>query len=155
MPANTSNGFLLAFQVKRPMQFAAFNNWTTTTSIPGTDFINRPVGNSMTGGGASTSVDSGPGSTSGWTFTNPTGSGTYFYNGGFGYTNTSTAFNYAGGNGQYMTLDYFLDLDYSGNGGFYAFTFPLTAELNPVPEPVTLLGVGACLAAFFRKKRRA
>jgi hypothetical protein len=138
IPAGFQSGTLLEFEAARLMQTPAFGPpLSHALGIPGTDYIDRPFVNSIASGAAQVMIDSTAGSFAGWTFPN-SGSGTYFYNNGAGFSSFSGPFFYNGGTNKFMRMKYTVDFVYNGPGGTYLFTFPLSGELITVPEPATL-----------------
>lgn len=156
LPAGTYSGTLLQFTAVRPMQVPAWGPpLTTTVTLPGTDFISNPPGNLSALGQAYSSMDTVPGSYVTTGLWPNTGAGTNFYNGGFGYLVTSPSYTYAGGAGNFLRLTYDLDFNYSGTGGTYFFTFPLSASLNTVPEPVSIVVLGSGILMVLRRRKKS
>ena len=156
LPAGTYAGTLLQFTAVRPMQVPAWGpSMTTTVTLPGTDYISNPAGNLTALGQAYSSMDTVPGSYVSTGLWPNSGPGINFYNGGFGYSVTSPSYTYAGGAGNFLRLTYDLDFNYSGTGGTYFFTFPLSASLNTVPEPISVIVLSAGVLAFMKRKRKA
>ena len=156
VPSGAYAGTLLQFTAVRPMQTGPWvPPMTTTITQPGTDFISNPVGNGFAMGVIYSSIDTAPASniTTGlWANSGP---GVNFYNGGLGYSITSTPFLYGGGGGNFLKLTYDLDYNYSGPGGTYSFTLPTYASINTVPEPGTLIAIGSGFALLARRRRKA
>lgn len=154
LPGGTYSGTLLDFEASRAMQVPTFGAMTTTTSVAAGDGIVQPLGNLTASGLCISTVDGAIGSSvSSWGFPN-IGAGTFLYGGGFGLTDTSTVFLYPGGAGNFLKMHYLVDFNYSGAGGTYIFTFPLNADINPVPEPCTFVLLAGAIA-FLKSRRRA
>ena len=108
------SGTLLEFEAARLMQPFGYGPFVyTSMSVPGIDYIDRPVGHGSTSGSGTMEIDGQSNSLVGWTFPN-NGSGKYFYNNGFGYVSQSGPLTYVGGSNRYMRMKYTVDFDYDG-----------------------------------------
>ena len=151
--AGPQSGTLLEFEAARLMQTAPYSpSFNMSLNIPGTDYITRPSVNSVASGRGTGSIDQLANSVCTWSFPN-SGSGNYYYGNGAGFLSISPLITYSGGANRYMRVKYSADFVYNGNGGTYFFTFPLTGEIQTVPEPASalLLLAGAGIVTLRRR----